>query len=238
MRSILAPTGLPAGAIVWQVDFYGYATGPYDQVWYLMDENLANATFALVAGVVGPIGPGVIPATDSFPGGYAVAAGHAVGVIVVPTSSASGYVGAIVQYTLPTLSLVPMTPVRVFDSRFAAFGGTLHQFAPRTINVKDAINVATGVVTTSNAIPQGARAVAFTITVTGTGAAGYVAVLPGPTTTVTASTINWSGPGATIAAGGIVSLGTGADERKVTLVVGGGGTASTDVIVDITGYYQ
>ena len=42
----------------------------------------------------------------------------------------------------------------------------------------------------------------------------------------------------TIAAGGIIALGTGTAERQVTLVVGGGGTASTDVIVDITGYYQ
>jgi hypothetical protein len=44
--------------------------------------------------------------------------------------------------------------------------------------------------------------------------------------------------GATLAAGGIVSLGTGTAERQVTLVVGGSGGASTDAIVDITGYYE
>jgi hypothetical protein len=33
------------------------------------------------------------------------------------------------------------------------------------------------------------------------------------------------------------NLGTGPAERQVTLVVGGGGSASTDVIVDMTGYY-
>jgi hypothetical protein len=65
-----------------------------------------------------------------------------------------------------------------------------------------------------------------------------VAVLPGTSTAVTASTINWSAPLATLATGGIVSLGTGPAERQVTLVVGGGGSASTDVIVDVTAYFK
>jgi hypothetical protein len=130
---------------------------------------------------------------------------------------------------------VPIAPVRVYDSRFSS---RIVQGTPRAINVKDAINVNTGAVTTPNAIPQGAKAVSFTITVTNTASAGYVAVLPGTETYVTASTINWTGSGATLAAGGIVSLGTGTVERKVTLVVGGSGSASTDVVIDITGYFR
>ncbi len=107
---------------------------------------------------------------------------------------------------------------------YSRFSSKMVQGAPRTINVKDAINVSTGAVTTPNAIPQGAKAISFTLTVTNTGNPGYVAVLPGTTTTVTASTINWSAPLATLATGGIVSLGTGPAERQVTLVVGGGGS--------------
>lgn len=180
-------------------------------------------------------GPGLVHASISFGSGLTLAAGQQWIADLFSSSSTSGFVGAIFQYTLPTVSLVPITPVRVFDSRFSS---KIVQGAPRTINVKDAINVSTGAVATPNAIPMGARAVSFTITVTNTGSAGYVSVLPGTSTTVTASNVNWTGPGATIAAGGIVSLGTGAAERQVTLVVGGGGSASTDAIVDITGYFK
>jgi hypothetical protein len=234
--SILASLGLPAGATLWQIDVYGYTTGATTQHWGVYDQT-GSGSFSLPTTMTmdTSTGPGLVHAALTFPSGVTLGAGHEWFVDLFVTSSSSGFVGAYVQYTLPTLSLVPMTPVRVFDSRFSS---RIVQGAPRTINVKDAINVGTGVVTTPNAIPKGARAISFTITATGTGAAGYVAVLPGTSTAVTASTINWTGPGATLATGGIVSLGSGAAERQVTLVVGGGGSASTDVIVDITGYFK
>ncbi|MGA3057004.1 MAG: hypothetical protein ABSE70_03035 [Candidatus Limnocylindrales bacterium] len=233
---VLASLGLPAGATLWQVDVYGYATGATFQSWNLADENIANGGYHDVAGSAPTSsGPGIVTAKMSFPSGLTLAPGHSWYVVLASTSATSGFSGAIFQYTLPTLSLVPMTPVRVFDSRFSS---RVVQGAPRTINVKDAINVSTGAVTTPNAIPQGAKAVSYTVTATNTGIAGFVSVLPGTSTTVTASTVNWTGSGATIAAGGIVSLGTGTAERQVTLVVGGGGSSSTDVIVDITGYFR
>ena len=232
---ILASLGLPAGATLWQIDVYGYTTGAGAQTWFLLDENATTSALGAPGSVATSNGPGIVHGTMTFASGLTLAASHDWYLEIPATSATSGYVGAIFQYTLPTLSLVPMTPVRVFDSRFSS---RIVQGAPRTINVKDAINVGTGAVTTPNAIPKGARAISFTITATGTGAAGYVAVLPGTSTAVTASTINWTGPGATLATGGIVSLGSGAAERQVTLVVGGGGSASTDVIVDITGYFK
>jgi hypothetical protein len=234
--AVLATLGLPAGATLWQVDVYGYAMGATTQSWALLDENITSGGAASTAGLVTTSsGPGIVTGKMTFPSGLTLAAGHDWKVDLYGTSATSGFTGAVFQYTLPALSLVPMTPVRVFDSRFSS---RIVQGAPRTINVKDAINISTGVVTTANAIPKGARAISFTVTVSGTGDAGYVAVLPGTTTTVTASTINWTGSGATLAAGGIVGLGTGTAERQVTLVVGGSGSASTDVIVDITGYYR
>jgi len=236
---VLAPINLPAGATIWQIDVYGYLTGTGTQVWALTSENPAGGdSLSSVGGATSPSGTGVTHATMTFATGLTLAVGSHWMLDLPVTSSSVGYVGAVVQYTLPTVSLVPITPVRVFDSRITRFGGRILQASPRTINVKDAINVLTGVVTTSNAIPQGARAVSFTVTVTNTGNPGFVAVLPGTNTTATVSTINWTVSKATIAAGGIIALGTGTAERQVTLVVGGGGTASTDVIVDITGYYQ
>ena len=192
--AIVASLRLPAGATLWQVDVYGYASGATTQGWTLWDENMSTTAFTSPGFVTTPSGPGLVHGTISgLTGGVTLAADHNWFLLIGPTSSTSGYIGAIFQYTLPTLSLVPMTPVRVFDSRFSS---RIIQGAPRTINVKDAINVSTGAVTTPNAIPKGARAISFTITATGTGAAGYVAVLPGTSTTVTASTINWTGPGA------------------------------------------
>ncbi len=233
--SIFASLRLPAGATLWQVDVYGYTTGATTQAWILWDENMSTSAFTDSGSPSTPSGPGIVHGTMTFASGLTLAAGHEWFLQINPTSLSSGYIGAIFQYTLPTLSLVPMTPVRVFDSRFSS---RIVQGAPRTINVKNAINVVTGAVTISNAIPKGARAISFTITATGTGAAGYVLILPGTSTALTASTINWTGPGATLATGGIVSLGTGAAERQVTLVVGGAGSASTDVILDITGYFK
>jgi hypothetical protein len=233
--AVLAPLGLPAGATLWQVDVYGYAMGATSQSWALLDENPSNGGVATTAcSVTTTSGPGKVAGTMIFPSGLTLAPGHDWKVDLYGTSATSGFTGAVFQYTLPTVSLVPITPVRVFDSRFSS---KIVQGAPRTINVKDAINVVTGAVTTPNAIPQGARAVSFTVTVTGTSSGGFVTVLPGTTTTVTASTINWSSSGSTLASGGIVSLGTGTAERQVTLVAGGSG-ASTHVIIDITGYFR
>ena len=233
---ILAPLGLPVGATLLQIDVYGYATGATNQAWELVDQDTSTgadtATYSLPAT---PNGPGLVQSTRTFPSGLTLTAGHSWAMDLSDTDSTNGLVGVIFQYTQPTLSFVPITPVRVFDSRFSS---KIVQGAPRTINVKDAINVNTGAVTTPNAIPVGARAISFTLTVTTTGNPGFVSVLPGTTTTVTASTINWTASGATIAAGGVVSLGAGTAERQVTLVVGGAGSASTDVILDITGYYM
>jgi len=105
--------------------------------------------------------------------------------------------------------------------------------------VKNAINPSTGAVTITDAIPGGARAVSYNLTITGTvGSNGWVAVLPGTSTAVTASTINWYASGQILANGGIIALGTGAAERQITLVVGGLAGSSTNVILDITGYYE
>ena len=230
------PLGLPAGATVWQIDVYGYRTDTNPQNWTLWDEHPADGNvYGISATATTSAGPGEVQGTMSFPSGLVTATGHNWLVGLSVTNVDTAVVGVIVQYTLPSLALVPISPVRVFDSRISRFGGPITKGSPRTINVKDAINPTTGVVTLSNAIPQGARAISYNVTVTGTVGAGYLDVLPGANTTVTGSTINWTGSGVTIANGGLVSLGTGTNERKITLVLGAGTKAN--VIIDITGYY-
>ena len=232
---LIVPLNLPYGALIYQVDVYGYRTGAGAQNWYMVDQDATTADAIFSSPPLVTSGVGLNHGTVTF-GGALQPLGHTESIALSSTDAGSGFVGVIVQYTQPlTNVLVPITPVRVFDSRFSS---KIVQGAPRTINVKDAINVNTGAVTTTNAIPVGTKAISFTLTVTTTGIPGFVSVLPGTTTTVTASTINWTASGATIAAGGTVSLGAGTAERQVTLVVGGAGSASTDVIVDITGYYM
>lgn len=233
--SVTAAAHLPAGATIWQVDAYGHTSGATTEVFALEDSNSFSGG---IGGTVFPTsssGPGVVQATLSFPSGATLAVGHEWFVNDVSAESASGaFVGAIFQYTLPTVSLVPITPVRVFDSRFARFSGPIRNGIPRTINVKDAINPLTGAVSVANAIPQGAKAVSYNMTVTGTVGGGFIDVLPGASTTVTGSSLNWTASGVTVGNGGLVTLGTGANERQVTLVLTG---VSAQVIVDITGYY-
>jgi hypothetical protein len=64
---------------------------------------------------------------------------------------------------------------------------------------------------------------------------GAALVQPGPYPVRVAQAC--SPPGSS-AASPVRNLGTGPTERQVTLVVGGSGSASTDVIVDVTGYFK
>ena len=66
-----------------------------------------------------------------------------------------------------------------------------------------------------------------------TDGAGFLVCNPGGTTTVDASTINWSAAGQVLANGVILALD---DQRRLTIVAGGGGT--THVLVDVTGYWR
>jgi hypothetical protein len=126
-----------------------------------------------------------------------------------------------------------IAPTRVYDSRQAQPSpGLLATGQSRTISVKDARAVNGGAVTTANAIPAGATAIAANITISATTGTGYLAVNPGGATAITASTINWFGPNQTIANGVTLTLNA---NRELTVVADGGG--STHFIVDITGFY-
>ncbi len=235
---VMAAPRLPAGATVWQVDAYGYSSGATTHSIQLEDASGFGGPIGALAIQTSPAGPGVVQTTMTFPSGVTLAQGHAWFLLDASAKSAtSAFVGAIFQYTLATAALVPLTPARVFDSRFGAFGGKLLAGTHRTINVKDAIDPTTGVVNLVDAIPQGAKAVSFNVTVTQTVGAGFLALAPGAGTTVTASTLNWAGSGVTVANGGLIALGSGAAERQITLILVGPAGSSAHVIVDITGYY-
>ncbi|MCU1358974.1 MAG: hypothetical protein JWN99_263 [Ilumatobacteraceae bacterium] len=130
-------------------------------------------------------------------------------------------------------SLHTVTPTRVFDSRWQRPGsGLIPTGEWRTISVADGRRASNGDVVAADLVPDGATAIACNITVTDTFGSGFAVVNPGDNSAIGASTINWSHADQTLANGIIVGID---DQRRVTLVVGGGGL--TNMVVDVTGYF-
>jgi hypothetical protein len=127
-----------------------------------------------------------------------------------------------------------ITPVRVYDSRWSGVAGVttgvINPGATREISVADGRD-AFGTVDAANAVPAGARAIAYNITVTNTVGGGFLNVTPGGTSS-SSSTINWFASGVDLANSAIVGLST---TRRIR--VAAGGTGPTNFIVDVAGYW-
>jgi hypothetical protein len=225
---ILAPLGLPVGAALLQIDAYGYTTGATNQTWILVDQDTSTgadvATFSFPATSTGP---GLVQSTKTFPSGLTLAAGHNWAMDLPATDSTSGFVGAIFQYILPTLSLVPITPTRVLDTRNGTGGlsGPFTNHAARTFQVTGG----------SSGVPVGARAVVGNLTVTGQTSSGYLYIGPVAMNNPTSSTLNF--PAGDDRANGVtVALGAGGT-LSITFVAPSNGPAA-HAIFDVTGYYQ
>ena len=131
-------------------------------------------------------------------------------------------------------AFTPLTPGRAYDSRRATYSpnGALGSGQNRTISVANSYDTS-GTLVTTNFVPSGATAVFANVTVVETTGDGWLAVNPGGTTTVSASSINWSASGQMLANGISLKLnGT----RQITVVNESPG--STQFIVDILGYYR
>jgi hypothetical protein len=89
-----------------------------------------------------------------------------------------------------------------------------------------------GAVNVANIVPEGASAVTFNVTATGTTGANFLSVAPGNAASSGASTLNWAG-GYDIANGSVVKLDA---TRQVKVFMGDQG-GSSHFIIDITGYY-
>lgn len=142
--------------------------------------------------------------------------------------TATGLIGSNRKLAGPATagSLHPIVPARVYDSRLS--GGPLSVSGLRTISIASAT-------TGGTVVPSGATAVAYNLTVTATVGTGWLGVIPAGSTFGGTSSINWFGPGQTLANGGIVKLG---GDRQCDVWIGGKAGGSTEFIVDITGYYE
>ncbi|HSB86011.1 MAG TPA: hypothetical protein VLD86_06880 [Ilumatobacteraceae bacterium] len=115
-------------------------------------------------------------------------------------------------------------PRRIYDSRPG------NKLAPGDDRVISVANATDG---TPDVVPAKATAVALTVTITETeGTGGFVAVRPAGTAYHGTSSINWFGPGQSLA----TTVITGVDsDRQITLRAG---SQPTQIIVDVTGYYR
>jgi hypothetical protein len=130
----------------------------------------------------------------------------------------------------------PISPVRAYDSRIAAYGATAGTFAPnanKVISIADAHDLTTGAVVTADVVPANATAITYNLVAAGATGPNFLAITPGDAAAFGASAINMGGATLALANGGTVAI---AADRTVKVWLGGG-PGSSDVVLDVTGYY-
>jgi hypothetical protein len=128
-----------------------------------------------------------------------------------------------------------ITPARVYDSRKPApLPGVLATGQTRTVSIADRRDPSNGSVVQTNVVPARATAIAYNLTIVSTvGSNGFLAVNEGGNTTVSASVINWSASGLTLANSTVVKV----SNAQITVICGGTST-SCHFIIDVLGYYR
>lgn len=167
----------------------------------------------------------------------------AIGAAVAVTLGAGGLysVGAA---TDPS-SFVAITPVRVLDTRIGAgLDGDFTSGRPRLLDVTGTIEIvgADGVTVASGSpVPDGATAIVANVTAVFPSTAGFIAMRPGTASgTPTTSNVNFTSAGVVSPNSVTVALPTtGSQAGKVQLFFQGTvASATTDILVDIVGYYR
>jgi hypothetical protein len=223
---VIAPLGLPAGAILWQVDVYGWALPPGAvQNWYLYDQDANGGDFVTPRYLSIASGSGIRTGTMSLSGGLTLANGHSWQIGLAATTSQNGFDGAVFQYTLPAYSLVPISPTRLLDTRDGTGGlsGAFTNHAARTFQVSGGV------------VPNGARAVVGNLTVTGQTSGGYLYIGPISMNDPTSSTLNF--PVGDDRANGVTVGLSATGTLSITFVASHDGPTA-HAIFDVTGYYK
>jgi hypothetical protein len=115
---------------------------------------------------------------------------------------------------------VPKAPARIVDTRLGRGG---HRLLAK-IDASVAVGGVGGVPTTNVA------AALVNLTVTNTSAAGFVTIWPARTLRPTASNVNMTGPGQTVASAAVANLGQGGRANVFAW-------ADADLVVDVGGYF-
>ena len=139
-------------------------------------------------------------------------------------------------------SFVPVTPVRVLDTRSDLGLAAVRDGVAGTLKVTGSIPTATssGVVN-AVVVPAGATAVVLNVTAVNPTSGGYVSLRPGDATGApTVSTLNVTA-GGTFPNGATITVpttGANAGEIQVWYEAEGTTVGSTELLIDIAGYYE
>ena len=169
--------------------------------------------------------------------------GFVAGVLVASVIGAGGL--AVVRATSGSSSAssyVPVAPVRVLDTRSDLGLAVVTDGVPGTLKVTGSIPTATssGVVD-AVVVPAGATAVVLNVTAVNPTSGGYVSLRPGDATGLpTVSTLNVTA-GGTFPNGATITVpttGVHAGEIQVWYEAEGTTVGSTELLIDIAGYYE
>lgn len=165
----------------------------------------------------------------------------AIGAAVAVTLGAGGLATTFAD-SAPS-SLVAISPVRVLDTRLSGFGGALAVNTPRLLQITGTVpTVAADGVTVSNLapVPPGATAIVANVTAVTPSSTGFVSVRPGSATGIpTTSNLNFTLGDEVVPNSVTVEIPTtGTGAGQVELYFAGAAGATTDLLVDIVGYYQ
>lgn len=223
---------LPPGSTLVRVDVYLHRASAGSIIVGLLDYDVTTGSYTTLD--YGPeSGSGLYSA--SFTPSAVLPAGHVLHVTAATSFPSTLFVGAVCQYLPVTTQFAPISPARVYDSRWPASSGVpvgvITGPGFRYVSVANSRNLDTGA-SVGTAVPSGARAIAYNLTVTGTTGAGFLTVNPGGVTSIGSSAINWAGTGVTLANASTVTI---SSVRAITLVAPPG--CSTHAIVDVNGFY-
>ena len=260
-----ASVELPDGARIKRVKFYGRNSSATDTISVRL--HRVRLTVPAVIGAVTrttstvnsfsvPVSSGITAVVgaddlDEIAGsrfaGVATGTEHNFHTVRVRMTNAAGadhrLCGVEIEYQVPTVAdagtvFHPVSPYRAYDSRTEMApvdDGPLGAGPGRVIPVKDGRDVGTGVINLPEAIPATATAVAYTVTAASPTSSGFIFVGPGDAGSITASSLNWdTNTTGAIANSGIVSLDSA---RQLKVFADGSPGATTQFLIDITGYY-
>jgi len=166
----------------------------------------------------------------------------AIGAAVAVTLGAGGLIS--VGAASPDSVFVSIDPVRVLDTRInVGLGGRFADGQNRLLDVTGTIPIvlASGAAGTGAPVPDGATAVVANVTAVFPTSAGFVAVRPGTATgEPTTSNLNFTTGGVVVPNSVTVAVPTsGPHAGEVGLFFRGTSpTATTDLLVDVVGYYR
>jgi hypothetical protein len=155
--------------------------------------------------------------------------------VPVPPPAAAGTVRFVKLAGTPTAgSYTAINPQRAYDSRQPNYTvkGQMAPNSNRVISIADG-HSENGTVTLANAVPAGATAVQINVTAANMTGPNFLQVTAGDVASTTASLLNWDAGVKQIAN----SITIPVDASRQIKVFCGNQTGSTDVIIDVFGYY-